>query len=290
MERSMRADFVAFILTHGRANNVKTYSTLRKHGYTGKVVFVVDNEDDQADEYKRLYGKENVYVFDKLKISKTFDTADNFSDRRCIVYARNACFDIARALGYRYFIELDDDYKAFEWRFDYNLRYKEIAIKNLDKVFSALLDYLIATPANFKTIALMQNGDYFGGGSGPCGEKIWLKRKAMNSFICSVDKPFTFLGRVNEDVNTYTRLAQVGNILASTNFVSLKQEDTQKSKGGMTEMYINSGTYQKTFYTVMYCPSSVKVSLMGCTDKRLHHNISWDNTCPKILDERYKKV
>lgn len=52
-------------------------------------------------------------MFDKPKIAKTFDEADNFDDRRAIVYARNACFQIARKLGYKYFIELDDDYDVF---------------------------------------------------------------------------------------------------------------------------------------------------------------------------------
>ena len=29
---------------------------------------------------------------------------------RAIVYARNACFDLAKDLGITYFIQLDDDY------------------------------------------------------------------------------------------------------------------------------------------------------------------------------------
>ena len=41
----MRSDFVAFILTHGRAGSVITDKTLRKCGYTGSIVYVIDNED-----------------------------------------------------------------------------------------------------------------------------------------------------------------------------------------------------------------------------------------------------
>ena len=56
------------------------------------------------------------------------------------------------------------------------------------------------------TLAMAQRGDFVGGKENDIlkGEK--MKRKAMNSFICSVDRPFKFVGRINEDVNTYTRL------------------------------------------------------------------------------------
>ena len=39
----MRDDFAVFILTHGRANNMHTYKALQKAGYTGKVIFVLDD-------------------------------------------------------------------------------------------------------------------------------------------------------------------------------------------------------------------------------------------------------
>lgn len=34
----MRDDFCAFILTHGRPDKVLTYRTLRRAGYTGKIL------------------------------------------------------------------------------------------------------------------------------------------------------------------------------------------------------------------------------------------------------------
>lgn len=57
----------------------------------------------------------------------------------------------------------------------------------------------------------------------------------------------------------------------------------------MTEVYLNQGTYVKSFYTVMLNPSAVKINLMGNKDKRLHHKILWKNAVPKILSENYKK-
>ena len=87
-------NFAVFILSNGRPDRVYTYETLRRHGYTGRIVLVVDDLDKTKDEYIEKYGSD-VVVFDKRAAAKTFDQADNFDDMRAIVYARNACFDIA---------------------------------------------------------------------------------------------------------------------------------------------------------------------------------------------------
>lgn len=284
-------DFVAFILTHGRADRVITYDSLKKSGYTGRIVLVLDNEDESAPEYISRFGKENVVIFDKAAIAETFDEGVP-GDRRTIVYARNACFDIARKLGYRYFIELDDDYTVFEWRFDNRLRYitKDKTIRNLDAVFDIMLEYFKKIPA--KSIAMAQGGDYLGGGAGGEGKTLRTKRKAMNSFICDTERQFTFLGRINEDVNTYTRNTSTGNLFLQIQQICLLQKQTQSNAGGMTEVYLDSGTYLKSFFTVMYMPSSVKVRTMGneyVNQKRLHHRVNWTRTAPKILNEKYKK-
>src|SRR4051812_2675736 len=105
--------FAAMILTHGRPHHVATYRTLRRLGYTGPIYLIVDNEDRALEEYRTLYG-EQVIVFDKAAAARTFDEGDNFGDRRAVIYARNACFEIARNLGLTYFVELDDDYLRFE--------------------------------------------------------------------------------------------------------------------------------------------------------------------------------
>lgn len=69
--------FVAFILTHGRPDRVLTYEKLRKHGYTGKIYIVCDDEDKTLPEYRKRFG--DVLVFSKSEIAKTFDEGDNLS-------------------------------------------------------------------------------------------------------------------------------------------------------------------------------------------------------------------
>lgn len=283
-----KKDFVVFILTHGRVDNQYTYRSLCEQGYTGRCVFILDNEDGQVEEYKRRYGEENCYVFDKLAMSKRIDEVFR-GDRRVIVYARNACFDAARDLGYKYFMELDDDYTSFVWRFDAECAYnpKTPKIKCLDTVFESMLRYYVNTP--LMSLAMAQGGDFIGGSSNQMLQSIGTKRKAMNSFICSVDRPFEFKGRINEDVNAYTQLTSVGNIFLTIVQCNLQQKITQSNSGGMTDVYRDSGTYVKSFSSVIVFPNGVKVTLLNSHHKRIHHNVYWENTAPKILQEKWRK-
>lgn len=136
----MRDDFCAFILTHGRPDKVLTYRTLRRAGYTGKIFIVVDDEDKTRNQYMAEFG-EQVLVFSKADIASRFDEADNFCDRRSIFYARNACFDLAKLVGCKYFIQLDDDYHEFQFRVDRNYDQAYFPIRKLDAILSEMLAY-----------------------------------------------------------------------------------------------------------------------------------------------------
>ena len=116
-----------------------------------------------------------------------------------------------------------------------------------------------------------------------------IYRKCMNSFICSTKRPFKFIGRINEDVNTYTHEQSKGLLMGTIPMVSLTQKTTQKNKGGMTDIYLDNGTYVKSFYTVIFSPSCCTIKPMGDTNKRLHHSINWENAVPKIIKETLKK-
>jgi hypothetical protein len=284
----MSEDFCVFILSHGRAGNVITYNSLQKAGYTGKIVVVVDNEDSTIDEYKEKFP--DVAVFDKVDIAKKFDTGDNFEDRKTIVYARNACFEIARDLGYRYFLQLDDDYTYFSYTGISDGLFFHKVVLSFDEIVSAFLEFLKST--NAKTVTFAQGGDLLGGkDSSVVTKRIFpfLKRKAMNSFFCDVERPITFVGRINEDVNTYVLQGLKGDVFLTVPDVMLNQKTTQSNKGGMTDVYLESGTYLKSFYSVMYCPSAVKVATMGHKGRRLHHRVCWNNATPKLLREEHKK-
>lgn len=280
-------NFCMFILSYNRADNVKTYNYLRRCGYTGDIRIIVEDKDPQLQKYLDNFGEE-VVTFSKEEAAKYTDPCDNLDSLKGVVYARNASFHIAEELGYKYFMQLDDDYRFFYYKFNVHRDYGDFKIKNLDLVINKMITYLKNTP--FYTIAMAQQGDFIGGKDNSVIRKeIPTKRKAMNSFLCDVDRRFYFKGRSNEDVNTYTYLQQKGIPFLTLLGISLEQIDTQASSGGMTELYMDQGTYVKSFYTVMTSPSCAKVSILNSTHARIHHQISWKNAAPYILPEKYKK-
>ena len=282
----MRDDFAVFILTHGRADNMHTYKSLQKAGYTGRVVFVVDNEDSTVDRYKELYGSENVYVFDKIKKAKEVDSMDLSDDRRCILYARCATYDIAEDLGLTYFLQLDDDYSNFRSRVEDEAGVlRSHYIRDFDSLVDVVLEFLENSGAD--TVAMSQIGDLIGG----TGSKVYrerITRKAMNSFFCKTDRRLYWMGRMNEDVTAYVTLGGRGKLFFTIADVSVDHLPTQSMSGGMSESYSDAGTYMKTFYTVMSAPSCVKVYTVGSSHKRIHHIINWECAVPKIISSDFR--
>ena len=71
--------------------------------------------------------------------------------------------------------------------------------------------------------------------------------------------------------------------------MSIVQTMTQQNSGGLTDIYLQNGTYVKSFYSVIHQPQAAKVAPMGGSHKRIHHKISWNKCTPKILNEKWKK-
>lgn len=285
------SSFAVFILTHGRADRVYTHQTLRKQGYNGKIYLLIDDTDSQISEYQQRYG-DSVVVFPKKDAIKMTDSGDNQKKHNAVVYARNYAFEVAKQINIKYFLVLDDDYTDFRFAFNHEMRYitKQGKIKNLDETFRYCLDFFIDSGAT--SIAMAQGGDFIGGEEskvGTCYLRNELSRKAMNSFFCSTDRPFKFFGRINEDVNTYVEMGLRGYLFITLPPLRIQQKPTQSNAGGLTDIYLDLGTYVKSFYSVMYAPSCVTVGEMGVFDRRLHHKIKWKNAVPMILDEKHKK-
>lgn len=281
----MRNDFAIFIMSYKRADNIYTLNSLKNANYTGKYYIVVGDDDPTLDRYKELYPN-NLLVFNKKEIGKTFDLCDSGGSEKVIVYARNYCFQAAKELGLKYFAQFDDDYTSFEYRYDGGDKLKVMKSKEFDKVVDIFIDFLEDT--NALTVAFAQGGDLLGGiGGYDFNHKI--KRKAMNSFFCKTNNSFQFFGRINEDVNTYVQLGKLGKLFFTVVDCSLVQKTTQKNKGGMSDTYNDDGTYMKSFYTVMTNPSCVIIDAMATDHTRIHHKINWNCAVPKIINEKYKK-
>jgi hypothetical protein len=275
-----------FILTHGRPDNIKTLHMLERCGWTGKTYIVIDDEDTRADEYFERYG-DMVLQFNKKEVADRIDDADTSGDRRAIIYARHASQTMAKDLGYDYMLQLDDDYADLRYRFVKNGSLTSFRVKDFDSLAEATFKFLDDT--NALTVAFGQGGDMIGGINSP-NYKSGLQRKVMNSFFLRTDRYVDFKGKINDDVNLYVVYGAQGELMFTSFHVNVLQMATQTNQGGMTELYLEEGTYAKSFYSVMMAPSCVKIYPMGTANRRLHHKVDWRYAVPKIINQKYRKA
>lgn len=279
--------FAVIVLCHKRPYDTTTPKTLRSCGYTGPIILLLDDEDDTIDTYRYNFSDLTIEIYSKDEMMKWIDSMDNLGDKRCAVYARNACFDVAEKHGLRYFCQMDDDYTTIPYRYIENGKLYRNNGSNLDEVFKLYLEFMEISP-NIGSVAFAEPGDFVGGIGSNLNKRQFLN-KCMGSWICFVDRRLIFKGTMNDDVNTYSMNGSRGQLFYTFNFIMIDTPATQSVKGGMTDIYEGRGTYTKTFYTVMCCPSFVKVDMFGDKHYRIHHKFDWKHAVPKLISGRYKK-
>jgi hypothetical protein len=282
-----RDDLGVFILSHGRPETIRQtiHALVGRARYTGPWWIVLDTEDQTAEEYERRWGSDRVLYFDKAGVPD-FDLADNGGPRSVVVYARNAVPRLAAEHGLRYYMQLDDDYNYFAHRYPRDGALTYAYTYHFDRLLDAFVEWLETTGA--LTVAFAQGGDYIGGLLGIYQDQP-VKRKAMNTFIARVERPIRFVGRLNEDTTTYVWRGSQGDLFLTCTDFCVEQKTTQTQTGGLTGPYRELGTYVKSFYSVLFSPSCVKVAYLGEHFDRVHHQVDWGHAVPKIVSDRYRR-
>jgi hypothetical protein len=224
------------------------------------------------------------------------DLGDNRPPEGVVVVARNYAWTIAERLGWTHFAVWDDDYTRFVWLFGSEpgrLLKDRRNVKNLGRVFEIACDFLDETPTD--VFAFVQTGDLIGGNHGKWTRTAGVAlnegavRKAMNFYVFRTDRRQDFYGRLNEDVCAYVLNGMRGALYFSSNYLLGMQQITQHNPGGLTDAYLNLGTYVKSFYALMMAPGSVQIAPLATENARIHHVVRWDYTTPRILRESVKK-
>ena len=151
-----------FILTRKRPFNQKTFKTLKRQHYTGKTYFLLDDTDPTISDYIHEYLEQNGKLFNRGKVAEYTESMDNFTPRTGILYPRQYSYELARDLGIDYFLQLDDDYTSFQYRFPSNGKLKVSEYPDLDRVFEAYYEALDDIPL-LTCVAFAQGGDLVGG-------------------------------------------------------------------------------------------------------------------------------
>jgi hypothetical protein len=77
--------------------------------------------------------------------------------------------------------------------------------------------------------------------------------------------------------------------------IQVNQKMTQAQSGGLTEFYLEVGTYVKSFYSVLFVPSAIRIATLTGhrtdmeTHTRIHHAINWNAIAPKIIRENVRR-
>lgn len=284
----MRTDFGVLIMSYGRPDNVRSLKSLLQSNYTGQWWIIVGDDDPTLDGYKEKFG-DRCIVFKKDDYIATSDRM-GLKITKVIMFARNACFDIAERLGLTYFQQFDDDYTGFYFPFTEKMQYlsSRPKIKSYDRTIAAMIDFYSTTDFRCAAISFSQGGDFIGGDDPVSRFGLKCLRKCMNSWLCSTKRRFQFRGCMNEDVNAYTFLQSQGMYCLNLMQIRLEQPLTQTT-GGMTAVYKQYGTHCKSFLTVMINPSFVKIGVLQHKQQRLHHKIDWRRCAAKIIRETHKK-
>lgn len=271
------------ILSNRRPGNVKTVKMLDRYGYSGEYRIVVDDQDPTLPEYESAYG-DRVVVFCKEEYKRKTQTLTPTSDTpmNVVVYARNAAPDIATALGWDHFVELDDDYDRIEYRYKEDGRLKTEYVRDLDWLFSEMERFV--SSCGVDALALAQGGDFIGGTKSTGATKMFL-RKVMNVYCFPSDTDIRFTGYLNEDLTTSVLEGMRGRVMLTCTEFEVHQTKTQQASGGLTEEYKRHGTYAKSMCSHVVCPSCVGIRMMGDKHLRVHHVVSWNNAVPKIIRE-----
>lgn len=282
-----------FVLTCNSCDNLAHCykDLLRKTWGDDCVILLYDsNHKELAEDAARKGWRTEVFDWDSTiaKMDSAGWTRHYAARKKVVAPARLAAYDVARKLGIRFFMELDDDWNGIQIpsyisdqlpsrkRLYIKKEPEDFAIKYFKSIVERIFDLVEETGS---TIAFVQSGELLSADV----SHYHFKPKTMNTFILDTENPMPF-GGFNEDVNVYCRrnmekpCFQVGYLIWSHGGSQLRQ--------GIEY----TGTWEKTFATVIVNPTATRLSTfknMGAGNddnmnySRIHHNVQYERTQPK---------
>ena len=276
------------ICTHGRPKAQHTLKTLRESGYTGIVVLVVDDEDSTTRE---LF---NNYCVDANTIMKQFnkqsyidksDTGTNENQRKCILYAKNFCEDLAQDMKLDAFIIADDDILNFRFRYveDESLKSQKV-IGTMDDVikayYRAMIDCnMVATGFGFTQF-------YFSGTESFENDNMQKYRVPYNFVFRNGKHKVDWMSWFGEDIITAVYYGRIGQLWTALPYVQQEIVALASADGGMKDTYDGNSSARLAMQNLMYLPTELKAYLYK---GKFMASIKRENAFPKIISSSFKK-
>lgn len=280
------------ILTHGRPKNQLTLKSLRRAGYTGDVVLLLDNEDKSIPEYVEClnsgeYGdKVEIVVFDKQAVIMQTDTAESRPFRQFAVFARNAAELLAKERGWDYFCACDDDIIKFRHRYDDGEHIRSMIVTDFDSVLKEHLKLL-----EFAGVATMSFGIT---SSFMLGQTMDLTssrfRICFNFYLRNTEYTVDWSLNMWEDVITSVLCNMRGQVWLQSPYIQMDMMPISASNsGGNSDVYKVTSKFRQEFYTIVACPSvfALKYRTASGNIVPMTH---YDNVCGKIISNKYRRL
>ena len=277
----MSDKFAVFILSHGRAGNVKTYHTLRKAGFSGDIYVVIDDEDGDGEKYKEEFGK-FCLQFCKQEYMDKADTVSTDGTRISALFARLAIMDFAKSLDLDYYCMLDDDVERIIYRYPDGNKLKGMDVVKADYMFDSILKFM--KNAKLKVLGLQLAEGLIGGLYGI------YKSGLMNQVLCggylfSRETDYRFFSSVNEDTIASLDYLSRGGLAWRLGCITIKTPERGTNAGGLSEDYAKKNWYYIDMHAVVVAPWCCKIDV----DNGNRQKIDMRFARPRVLSERYKR-
>lgn len=276
--------YSVFIISHGRADRVETYDTLRNAGYHGPINIVVDTDDEK--EYRERFGRD-VIAFDKDMIREKADTIYPYKLNSSALYSRifvEMCAD--QIMSTNAYIVLDDDITNFRHRYIENGSIKTAPVVNITKVFDNYIEYMLT--ANIATLSFIYNM-FFVSGVECLNRRVADSRHTYQIHIRNLNCKVDWTALANNDTITELNTMKLGYLWWSLPFIDFDAVPMNTKSGGMKEVYDSVSDYEKNFLAVISCPNCCKVGYSESTRGKIRIVEDKHTSYPMIVSSRYRK-
>lgn len=273
----MGKEFSIYIISHNRPN-CDTYFKLRKLGFIGNIIVIIDYTDKHIETYKSLY-KDKLRIFDKDKIK--IDLMDNFNEPKGIAtYAREYCMQLSKEENQDYILMLDDDLIDIKYRYG---KSGQKCIKNINDVFNECIEFM--ENSNIDILTFGSQNDYIGGKS-----KEFNIGRGTNAYLIKTKSNIHFRGRYSEDRIMPIYYSMLGKfifkILRIQFIFNVWTPKKKKLKGGCNDIYKDGVNFLMMFYPIISNPSNTFIKKYKGVYKA---STNYKYACPKIISYKYKK-
>lgn len=288
---------IIFILSHNRVNDCPTLTMLNKLNYNGDYKIVVDDKDNQLNEYKSKY-LTNLLIFNKDAYLYKNDIGYGRDKiiKESPFYARMYIDEYAKENNLGNYIVMDDDIKNLKIRYPNYIENKlpTYRINDFNKLLECLFDFM--NNENIYALSFAHQGMFIGGINSFNEEKILSKRVASNIFLFNSNRQLNWKTIFYDDFNTCISNGKLGKLIFTIPYICTETElqggqlikQNKVKDNGMGLAYKNTTQFERSLFSVLIEPSCCKLKEVK-TSNNWWASLNVDNTFPKIISSYYKK-